>query len=575
MTDTINNTSSINNIKDIFVKNPGITMGLSTLIATYLSDKIPVFKSGGHTTYGMIYSLIDITIKSLNIEYILEYINWYNLYICIGIILCYKLYTFKGYGNFTFFKNNNQSVLNIYTKDEMDIYLTYISNFNHFYDIPKNYEFGDSNLLYNENILKSHDMIMISSMKRPADNIDINFHDKNFNVEGKYCWKKRDLPTLQKVGENIKETIIKIPYLQIILNNNKDDISLYYKNICKKIDELNTNKLVLYYLKITTISSGEIKHLMSIIYNDKKRANEDLEKLYIKSFFHKKRDYIWNIVKKIQYNPEQFYNLGQIPRIGFCFYGPPGTGKSSFPYRIAMALSRHIISIDLLAIDDKNKIFDIMRNPPITRSSSLKDVIYIFDEFDRTVLTLCKRKQKDKQHSKIIKKYINKFIKTNSDSCDSSDLEKQKPKKNPKDIKNNTGEKEVSAKKAIENSNDDSTKLTIEDLQEILQGPIPLENSIIIASTNKFEEMNTLCPALFRHGRLTPIYFGNADSYFINEIAKLFFRQELIINFSNENIQPSAVIEMALNYVEAYDTEIGFEKFKSQLLSYIGIDLIM
>jgi len=567
MTDILNNTSSsINNIKDMFIKNPGITMGLSTLIATYLTDKISIFKSGGHSTYGMIYSIIDITIKSLNIEYI----NWYNLCICIGIFLCYKLYTFKNYDNFTFFRNNNQSVLNIYTRNEMDIYLEYISKFNHFYDVPKNYEFGDSNLLYSDNGLRSHDMMNISEMKRPADNININFNDTNFNVKGKYCWKKRDLPTFQRIGDNnVKEIIIKIPYLQIILDNNKDDISLYYKNICKKIDEINTDKLVLYYLKITKVS-GKYEYFSSTIYNDKKRTIEDLEKLYIKSFFHKKRDYIWNIVKKIQYNPEQFYNLGQVPRIGFCFYGPPGTGKSSFPYRIAMALSRHIISIDLLAIDDKNKIFETMRNPPLSKSS-LKDVIYIFDEFDRTVLTLCKRKQKDKQCDKMMKKYMNKMIKNSSDSYDSSDLEKQKPIKNPKD-KKNTNEKEESAKKAVENSNDNSTRLTIEDLQEILQGPIPLENSIIIASTNKFEEMNTLCPALFRHGRLTPIYFGNADSHFINEIAKLFFRQELIINFANENIQPSAVIEMALNYVEAYDKEIGFEKFKSQLLSYIGIE---
>jgi hypothetical protein len=574
MTDILNNTSSINNIKDIFIKNPGITMGLSTLLATYLTDKISIFKSGGHSTYGMIYSLIDITIKTFNIEFILEYINWYNLCICIGIFLCYKLYTFKIYGNFTFFKNNNQSILNIYTKDDMDIYLNYISNFNHFYDIPKNYEFGDSNLLYNENALKSHDMLLIASMKRPADNIDINFHDTNFNVKGKYCWKKRDVPTLQKIGDIIKETIIKVPYLQIILDNNKDDISLYYDNICKKINEINTNKLTLYYLKITKVS-GVINHLLSITYNDKKRSIEDLEKLYIKSFFHKKRDYIWNIVKKIQYNPEQFYNLGQIPRIGFCFYGPPGTGKSSFPYRIAMALSRHIISIDLLAIDDKNKIFEIMRTPPILRTSTLKDVIYIFDEFDRTVLTLCKRKQKDKQCDKMIKKYMNRMIKNSDNSCDSSDLEKQKPIKKSQIIEKKEFEKEESAKKAVENANDDSTRLTIEDLQEIIQGPIPLENSIIIASTNKFEEMNTLCPALFRHGRLTPIYFGNADSHFINEIAKLFFKQELIINFSNENIQPSAIIEMALNYIENHDKEIGFENFKSQLLSYIGINLII
>jgi hypothetical protein len=82
----------------------------------------------------------------------------------------------------------------------------------------------------------------------------------------------------------------------------------------------------------------------------------------------------------------------------YVLQGPPGTGKSSFAYRIAMTLGRHIISLDLLALNNKNSIFEAMRSPEIDEESMMpKDVVFIFDEFDRTIFALAERQEKRKK----------------------------------------------------------------------------------------------------------------------------------------------------------------------------------
>ena len=58
----------------------------------------------------------------------------------------------------------------------------------------------------------------------------------------------------------------------------------------------------------------------------------------------------------------------------------------------------------------------------------------------------------------------------------------------------------------------DEGEFQLEDLLEILQGPVPREGQIIIATTNKFDEIKNECPALFRPGRLTPIEFGSNNA---------------------------------------------------------------
>ena len=46
--------------------------------------------------------------------------------------------------------------------------------------------------------------------------------------------------------------------------------------------------------------------------------------------------------------------------------------------------------------------------------------------------------------------------------------------------------------------------VTLTDLLTVFQGAVPVEGCIIIAMTNKYEELTELCPTLFRAGRFVP-----------------------------------------------------------------------
>ena len=57
----------------------------------------------------------------------------------------------------------------------------------------------------------------------------------------------------------------------------------------------------------------------------------------------------------------------------------------------------------------------------------------------------------------------------------------------------------------------------------ICQGAVPIEGCIIIAMTNKYEEMKLKCLALFWAGRLTPIHFGNFNIHIVNKISRHYY----------------------------------------------------
>jgi ATP-dependent 26S proteasome regulatory subunit len=188
-------------------------------------------------------------------------------------------------------------------------------------------------------------------------------------------------------------------------------------------------------------------------------------------------------------------------------YGPPGTGKSTFVYRLAMSTNRHIISIDLNNVTHKRNAYQIIQNP-YSEDMKPSEYIILLEEFDNVVLNL-KAKETIKH-------------KTNINSKKDND-------------KNDD-------KQVIEVCTDD---FELNDLLEIFQGPVPREGQIIIATTNKYDEIKEVCPALFRPGRLTPVEFGYMTSKEVNELANVYFGHEVDIKF-NPQIPTSKIIEIAL-----------------------------
>ncbi len=78
----------------------------------------------------------------------------------------------------------------------------------------------------------------------------------------------------------------------------------------------------------------------------------------------------------------------------------------------------------------------------------------------------------------------------------------------------------------MENSDD----LTVGDLLSLFQGPGQVEGQLIFATTNRFEHIKEICPALIRPGRLTPVHFENIDKESLCDLMFHFFEMKIAKN---------------------------------------------
>lgn len=142
---------------------------------------------------------------------------------------------------------------------------------------------------------------------------------------------------------------------------------------------------------------------------------------------------------------------------------------------------------------------------------------------------------------------------TDSDSDEDSDNKSNKSD-NENDVdKENKNKKEKKKKKNKKKKKDifkkyaKADKFCLKDLLTVLQGPIPTEGRIIIATTNDYEGIKKLCPELVRSGRMTPVLFDNLESKLFNKICKYYFDNESNIDFKGKmKIPTSEVMELCL-----------------------------
>lgn len=111
-----------------------------------------------------------------------------------------------------------------------------------------------------------------------------------------------------------------------------------------------------------------------------------------------------------------------------------------------------------------------------------------------------------------------------------------------------------------------SNILRLSDMLELFQGPVPVKNRIIIATTNNFSLIQKSMPTLFRSGRMTPIHFDYLDWKSLNDLCMYYFQREMSCEPRKISIPTSQIIELAIKYVL---THKPFEEFQKELLTLI------
>lgn len=343
------------------------------------------------------------------------------------------------------------------------------------------------------------------------------FHDKIHNVQGYIVSGYTEEP----VGE--KDMKKKEYYIQMFINKSCNmSAEEYLRKLFKyrqcKLDE--SKELCLYMFKILR-KQNDIESICSEFYkgsrSDKKKRYND----YIKSYFSVNRDRLYTYLYNIHNHPEKFTQFGQPVHCNLLLHGPPGTGKSSFVRRMATVLERHIISVDITSFSDNIvQVYNTLQRP-FCMGEFLDPHRYILllEEFDITITHLHKKKLKN---SVTFTESKDKII-----------------------IKPNT-----------------QREFQLEDLLEILQGPVPMHQSIIVATTNKYEEIRQICPALFRPGRLTPVKFDYLNWDTLQELSMFYFGKKLTMHPCKIEIPTSQITEIAL---DCSISNGGFNRFENEL----------
>ena len=533
---------------------------LSTSISTFILNRyninmmyFPVIQEGLLRFFKMFdnFSNFDYTKYNIfKINFIYNIINYNILFVILFVVIFIILYI-------KYFKTNKDTIIykfTTYTSKDLNVLYSYINDYPQYFPNLKDYTNGNLKNLVNQQMNINKQSSNISNNNYiPIEKSNIQIEIENVCSGYIYFdnYQEEKSETIEKEGS--KKTVthnIIIPYCilkfkKILLQDFTPKKFINYLNdaINNHLTEKSKIKLFQRILFDYSLDCETFLCTNTIIYYGYKKSLEEKKSEYIDSLFHEKKEELWNNLYKINYEPEFFTKLGQIPRMGLILHGPPGTGKSSFAYRMAMALDRNLLIINLKIIKKKHHLFNLFNRPYIGSDyRNPKEVIIVFDEFDFGIKYLY---NKEKQRQKQINELEN--ILTSNDE-------------------NNISLKEIDEKrKSMEN------ELCLHDLLDIFQGIVPTEGSICIATTNDIETIKELCPPLVRPGRLTPYHFGYPSLKIINEISNYYFNENLnLLDYSYDIIvqkPTSQIIEIALSC--KMDDKLGLNHFKSEIIRLI------
>jgi hypothetical protein len=253
------------------------------------------------------------------------------------------------------------------------------------------------------------------------------------------------------------------------------------------------------------------KSILSNLENDDEKSFETFDTLFSE---HKSR-----IIKSIDRLKDMNYykRTGLKRKVGYLFYGPPGCGKTSHVIAMSNYSKSHIIEVPLSRVNNNREIEGIINISKINDMDIPKDkLIILFDEIDQ------------------IDKVLNKDDKILNMMCNN---------------KNTNNVPSVNIK------NNDT--LSMGYILSRLDGVGNYNGIKIVATTNHKDKLE---PALYRDGRLTPLYFDLIGRDIIKDIIEHYYQIKIDIETIPEKIKiaPSTLKKHLEDY--QYNSE-GLIKF--------------
>lgn len=484
-------------------------------------------------------------------------------------------YSLRSVLNFLLFKK--YLTIEVYNKDKIALLVKYLESIPDVTNKDSHYLYGDMNTFGSLNDGSSSNTISSNeNYVNMKEGTISQIHDKELNLSGYVKWTShtsftnisekssdgeskssdsfsdKNSKKSKKSEDNIMMSTHCYPTIYLDINCNVGNAATFFDKLTSRLNNLNnlnqenTGPIKLYHYKIMLVKENNVENFDEVLYSGKRRTLEEREKLYIEPFFYEGRDRLWNLIKTIHYNPQMIEEKGQCPRLNLLLHGPPGTGKSSFAYRMAMALERHMITLDLRDVPTKSNMLQIIRKPCIQgQHLEPRNIVLILDEFDLALDYLYKKenilKKKGEQSVKEIdynhklmdaimrsvdnltkhfdKEVINKDkgqksrkgrkgrkgqdIKGQKDQSKKDGISKEKKNKIPKNIDDNDSsngsENIVDSDKELEDKSEDESEDS-SDLDNLLEEESEDESiETKLEMTKKFERFTKNKPFLMLH----------------------------------------------------------------------------